>query len=246
MSIRKLCSVAMLGIAALLLLKIFTVQLSGPSSPRPGARARMLPDRSLSPMRQPSGHSGRQSVLPVQFRNPKDLGVGKLLVASRGLGDPNFAGTVVLLVHYDEDGVVGLILNRRTDFPLSRALDFKAAKERSDRLYVGGPVGTSSVFGLLQSTDKPEGAEHVVGAIYMISSKTLFEQTISKKPDADVFRVYLGYAGWNPQQLRQEVALGAWFVFPGDVTTVFDPHRDSLWPRMIHKTELELAQAIFD
>ena len=49
---------------------------------------------------------------PVQSRNPKDLGPGKLLVASRELGDPNFAETVILLVHYDTDSVVGLMLNR--------------------------------------------------------------------------------------------------------------------------------------
>src|SRR5580692_11118179 len=75
--------------------------------------------------------------LPIQFKNPKDLGIGKLLVASRGLGDPHFARTVILLVHYDENGVVGLFLNRRTDVPLSQVLDLKAAKDRSDPVYIG-------------------------------------------------------------------------------------------------------------
>lgn len=70
--------------------------------------------------------------LPVQSKNSKDVGAGKLLVASRALGDPNFAETVILLVHSDADGVVGLILNRRTDVPLSRVLDqFEGAKDRS-------------------------------------------------------------------------------------------------------------------
>jgi hypothetical protein len=75
--------------------------------------------------------------LPIQFKNPQDLGVGKLLVASRSLGDPDFAGTVVLLVRYDEKGALGLILNRRTDLPLSRVLDLEAAKDRSDPVYLG-------------------------------------------------------------------------------------------------------------
>ena len=78
--------------------------------------------------------------LPIQFKNPKDLGVGKVLVAGRGLGDPNFAGTVVLLVHFDGKGAVGMILNRRTDVPLSRVLDLTAVKDRSDPVYLGGPV----------------------------------------------------------------------------------------------------------
>ena len=131
--------------------------------------------------------------LPVQSNNPKDLAAGRLLVASRGLADPNFAETVVLLVHYDAQGVVGLILNRRTDVPLSRVLeDLKPAKERSDRVYLGGPVETPLVLALYQSPANLDRAEHVFG-IYLISSKTLFEGTISAKPDPGVFHVYVGY-----------------------------------------------------
>jgi len=53
-------------------------------------------------------------LLPAQSRDIKSLGAGKVLVASRNLGDPNFAETVILLVRYDAQGVVGLVLNRRT------------------------------------------------------------------------------------------------------------------------------------
>ena len=61
--------------------------------------------------------------LPVQSKNGKNLATGKVLVASRNLGDPHFAKSVILLVRYDADGVLGLVLNRRTDIPLSRVLD---------------------------------------------------------------------------------------------------------------------------
>jgi len=245
MSLRKLCFRALLTVTALLPLAVVALPFESVTSTDLLARANPLSaDLSLWAARQPLNNPGLQHILPIQFRNPKDLATGKLLVASRGLADPNFAGTVVLLIHCGEDGVVGLILNRRTDLPLSRALDLKAAKGRSDHIYLGGPVGTSSVFALVESSAKTEGAEHVAGAVYLISSKTLFEQTLSKQPDPGVFHVYLGYAGWNPEQLRKEVELGAWFIFPGEAAAVFDSHPDSLWPRMIHKTELELAMAI--
>jgi putative AlgH/UPF0301 family transcriptional regulator len=182
--------------------------------------------------------------LPIQFKNPQDLGVGKLLVASRSLGDPDFARTVVLLVHYDEKGALGLILNRRTDVPLSRVLDLKAAKDRSDPIYLGGPVGPSTVFGLLESAAKMEKAENIFGGVYLISDKALFEKTISTRPDPGVFHVYLGYAGWTQDQLRNEVKLGAWFVFPADAATVFNSDPDSLWLQMIQKTELHLAKTV--
>ena len=180
--------------------------------------------------------------VPVQSKNTKELGAGKLLVASRGLGDPHFAQTVVLLVRHDAQGVVGLILNRRTRVPLSRVLeDLKAAKDLSDPVYLGGPVEPPAVFALLKSPAKVEGAEHIFGGVYLISAKPLFEQTISKRPDSDVFHVYLGYAGWTQEQLRKEVELGAWFIFPPDASTVFNADPDSLWPQMIRKTELNLA-----
>jgi putative AlgH/UPF0301 family transcriptional regulator len=180
--------------------------------------------------------------LPVQSKNPKDLGAGKLLVAGRDIADPNFAQTVVLLVHCDAKGVVGLILNRRTNVPLSRMFEqLKTAKNGSDPVYLGGPVEGPAAFALLQSVAKVEGAEEVFGEVYFISTKTLFEKTISTQPGPDAFHVYMGYAGWGYAQLQKEVQLGAWFIFPSDTRTVFDSDPDSLWRQMIQKTEFKVA-----
>ena len=199
------------------------------------------PTRSLTTFR--SKREGlAASFLPIQFRNPKGLGVGKLLVASRNLGDPHFARTVILLVHYDENGVIGLILNQRTDMPISKILDLKAAKERSDPVYIGGPVEPSAALALFQSAANIKEAEDIFGDVYLISKRDLFEKTLAARPDPHAFHVYLGYAGWTQAQLQAEVQLGAWFVFPADSTAVFNSDPDSLWPRMIQKTELQLAK----
>ena len=194
-----------------------------------------------------SGSVYRAEFLPTQFKNlqrknPKDLGVGKVLVAARGLGDPSFAGTVILLVHYDGKGAVGLILNRRTDVPLSQVLNLKVTKDRSDPVYLGGPVEPTAVLALFESSAKVEKAENIFGGVYLISDKALFEKTISARPDPGVFHVYLGYAGWTQDQLRSEVQLGAWFVFPADAATVFNSDPDSLWLEMIKKTQLKFAK----
>jgi len=87
-----------------------------------------------------------------------------------------------------------------------------------------------------------EKAENIFGGVYLIADKALFEQTISARPDPGVFHVYLGYAGWTQDQLRTEVQLGAWFVFPPDAATVFNSDPDSLWLQMIEKTEFEMAK----
>jgi putative transcriptional regulator len=261
MSLRKLCFVTMLAmIVAFGALGRLNAQIKPFEVPTPNSWRHdpaLATDGSLWHMGQPANKLGRSrwveafrtrneirplAFLPVQSKKSKDLGAGKLLVASRGLADPNFAQTVVLLVHYDTEGVVGLILNRRTDVPLSRALEgLKAAKDRPDPVYLGGPVETPAVFALLQSPAKLEGAEHIFGGVYLISTKTLFEQTISARPDPSAFHVYVGYAGWTNDQLRMEVELGAWFIFPADAGTVFNSDPDSLWSKMIRKTELKLA-----
>jgi putative AlgH/UPF0301 family transcriptional regulator len=178
-----------------------------------------------------------------QTKSTNDLGAAKLLVASRDLADPNFVKTVILLVHDDGDKVLGLILNRRTDVQLSAALPaLKAAKGRADRMYSGGPVDATNVFAMLESPAKVEGAPRVFDDVYLILTRALLEQNIAARRDAGVFHIYLGYAGWTGDQLKREVELGAWFVFPADAATVFDTDPDTLWSRMIRKTEQKMAR----
>jgi putative AlgH/UPF0301 family transcriptional regulator len=240
MSLRKLCFYAMLALLACIAagtlkrnLKEFDVRETSADADNLSPAIRFPANSETLPA----------DFLPIQSKDATNLGVGKLLVASRNLGDPQFAKTVILLVRYDAQGVLGLILNRRTRVPLSRALEsLKAAKDRSDPVYMGGPVEMPAVFALFKPPNKIEGAEHVFDGVYLITAKTLFEQTISARPDPSIFHVYLGYAGWNPEQLEQEVGLGAWFIFPAEAGTVFNADPDSLWDEMIRKTEMQFAR----
>jgi putative AlgH/UPF0301 family transcriptional regulator len=231
MSLHKLCFFTLATIVAFAAAGRLSQESDVPkANTRPHGPA-LTPFRTESEMLPPD-------FLPVQSKDTNALGAGKLLVASRDFADPHFAKTVVLLVHYDAKGVVGLILNRRTNIPLSRGL--KAAKDRSDPVYLGGPVEPGVVLALFQSPAKIEGAEHIFDSVYMISDKILFEQTISTRPDP-VFHVYLGNAGWEVDQLRKEVERGWWFIFPADANAVFSADPDSLWSQMIQKTELKWA-----
>ncbi len=259
MSLHKLCFVTILTtIVAFVPTRRLNIQTKEFDLLTPSSRsdAVLVPDEASWYMGQPAKAQDRSHrlklrekseippavLLPVQSKNADDLGVGKLLVASRNLDDPNFAQTVLLLVHYDAQGVVGLILNRRTNLPLSRAFEgLKAAKDRSDPVYLGGPLETPAAFPLLQSLTKVEGAEHIFGGVYLISTKALLEKTIAARTDPSMFRVYLGYAGWTREQLRMEVQLGSWFIFQADARTVFNSNPDSLWSQMISQTELKSA-----
>jgi putative transcriptional regulator len=186
--------------------------------------------------------------LARMFGQADTLAPGMFLVASRDLGDPNFAHAVVLLVHYDdENGAMGLIINRSTDVPLSRIFaDLKEARDRADPIYVGGPVETGTVLALLKSASKPKEAERVFGDVYLISSKTLLEKTLASGIEASQFHAYLGYAGWGREQLEHEVELGAWHVLAADTGNVFHSDPESVWPRLIGRTEVRIARGYSD
>ncbi len=171
------------------------------------------------------------------------LAPGRFLVASRDLGDPYFAEAVILLVQYnDQRGAMGLIVNRRTDVPISRVLnDLKEAQNRTDPVYVGGPVELTSLIALIRSADKLDGAKKVFGDVYLMSSKELLQKTLASRVDANSFHAFLGYAGWEPGQLEHEVDVGAWHIMPADAAEVFHSDPDSVWPRLVRRTETQIA-----
>ena len=173
----------------------------------------------------------------------RDLGPGRFLVASRGLLDPNFARSVVLLIQYNEDGAMGLVINRPTKLPLSRVLDgLKDAKGRSDPVYMGGPVAITAVLALLRSRDGVEEGQRVLAGVYMISSKASLEKALAARTESSALRAYLGYSGWAAGQLEQEVELGSWWILRADADTVFDPDPATVWPRLIQRTEARIAR----
>lgn len=172
----------------------------------------------------------------------KNLTTGKLLVAPRNAPDPRFAETVILLVQYDGQGAVGLIVNHQTKIPISRALEpWKQAKGKSEPVYVGGPMELNKVLALLHSGRKPADARQVIGDVYVASSQKLVEKELEEGVGGDRFRLYLGYCGWGPGQLEHEVELGVWHIFTANASLVFDSDPASLWSRLIARTEGQVA-----
>ena len=186
------------------------------------------------------------AALMAQEDSTPDLAAGRLLVASPDLRDPNFAGTVVLLIHHDGQGTLGLIVNRKTKTPLSKAMTSIAPNEKSsipsaDPVFSGGPVAQSGGMALLRSTTKPEEAARVFGDVFLVSTRKLVEKSVAEGKTPAEFRVYLGSCGWAPGQLDMEIKMGAWHVLQANAALVFDPDPDSLWPRLVELSHLEIA-----
>jgi len=183
------------------------------------------------------------SVLAAQSKRPEDLGAGKLLVMPRDSPDPNFAESVVLLVHYGADGAVGLMVNRQTKLPVSRALpDLKGSSKNSSPVYMGGPVEIETVLALLQSRTEPQDATRVFGNVYLVSTKRGLEAELAAGTGPGEFRVYLGYCGWASGQLEYEVTRGGWYIFDHSEKLVFDSSPSTVWSRMIARAEQGIAR----
>jgi len=171
-----------------------------------------------------------------------ELAQGQILVADRKLRDPHFAGSVVVLITYDDEGAVGLILNRKTETPVTKILgSVKEAEGRKDLAFEGGPVETQSILALTRSREKLNGMQHLFGDVYAILSEGPLKKTLATGVGSNLLRFYMGYAGWGPGQLDAEVDAGAWHIVKGDANAVFDPDPDSLWERLNRQSSMSLA-----
>ena len=104
------------------------------------------------------------------------LQAGSFLVASRGLLDPNFSHTVVLLVDYNEKGAMGLIINRPTEVKLGEMVtDVEGVEGSQKTVWVGGPVAHWQMVLLVRSAVELEGAEQIFEDIHFTASREVLE-----------------------------------------------------------------------
>lgn len=158
---------------------------------------------------------------------------GHFLVASNDLRDPNFYRTVVLILEDNDDGTMGLVVNR----PSSLTVDSAFARVEkpalsSDPIYSGGPVETTALFILHNCPELGVHDEHVTDGIFLTGSNDSFESLVSGEQGCDHacgFRVYSGYAGWGQQQLTDEINRGDWLILEADCDTVFSIDPYSVW-----------------
>jgi putative transcriptional regulator len=161
------------------------------------------------------------------------LAKGKVLVAARSLRDPNFVETVVLLVDFSADGAVGLILNRRTDVPISRVFTGpEGLRAGRSTLFLGGPVDVKGILGLARGANASLN-RHVVKDVYLVNSRESLDALLGAGTSPEWCRVYAGYSGWGAEQLQREVIAGAWSVLEGNGRIAFDPQPETLWDRLI-------------
>jgi putative transcriptional regulator len=192
------------------------------------------------------GTRGRQTAPIVTKRSwappTKQPAKGRFLIASRTLGDPNFSETVLLLLAYDATGAVGVIINQPTTIRLRSLLpDVKELRDRSERVFRGGPVAGHLLLVLVRVPTRPASSQHIFGDVYVSGSRAVLRKALGKAGKTNRLRAYAGHAGWGPGQLDREIARGDWYVAPGDAKMIFDASPAAIWPKLIERFSGEWA-----
>jgi putative transcriptional regulator len=180
---------------------------------------------------------------------------GSLLVATPALGDPSFHRSVVLLLDHDEEGALGVVVNRPTEVDVGAVLpDWEAYAGVPGVVFHGGPVDLDSALalGAVRSAlhgptglvvPGPAGRDllgwrRVIGDLGLVDLEAPPELVV---PALDRLRIFAGYSGWGSGQLEDEVSEGAWWVLPAEPQDAFANEPGDLWRAVLRRQPGELA-----
>jgi putative transcriptional regulator len=157
---------------------------------------------------------------------------GHLLVATPRLVDPNFWRTVVLVGEHSEEGALGVVLNRASETPVQEAVpELAELAEDVGPVHVGGPVQTSAIVVVADFAEPERAAALVLDSVGFLPSET----DPLELGELRRARVFVGYAGWGPGQLDDELAEGSWIVEPALPDDVFTDEPDGLWSAVLRR-----------
>lgn len=163
--------------------------------------------------------------------DPTRLAPGFLL-APPPLSDPNFDRSLILLAAHEESGAMGFIINRASEMKLHLLLgELDITPTIDDRVVlIGGPVNGYSGFVLYEhEAGQPAGPGVEVSPTISVSpSRDVLELAATGKLPGR-FELLLGYAGWGPDQLEQEMSCGSWLHAPFDAELLFDVPLEERW-----------------
>lgn len=173
--------------------------------------------------------SENERIWSYEFEKGKDIDAGKMLLSEPFMFDENFKRTVVLVCSNDDvNGTVGLILNKSINIRLQDVIDdFPPFK---GKVFLGGPVGTDTIQFVHSLGDELEGSRKLNDHLYWGGNfKQLIELIKEGKVKSDDVSFYLGYSGWEPGQLQQEMEDNSWIVAKASFKHIFRSDVQTLW-----------------
>jgi putative transcriptional regulator len=156
---------------------------------------------------------------------------GQLLVAGPTLADPNFWRTVVLIIEHNEEGALGLVLNRPSETTAGEAVpELEPVVELDEPLFVGGPVQPSSVIVLGQFEDASDAALIAFEDVGVLGAGG---ETDQLGAGVRAGRAFVGHSGWGPGQLDSELERGDWILEPARREDAFSAEPRELWEEVL-------------
>jgi putative transcriptional regulator len=158
---------------------------------------------------------------------------GKLLIASPALVDPNFARSVVLITEHNEDGAMGIVLNRPSETAVEDVVPQLAeVAGEGAPVYVGGPVQPTALVVLAEFSDLDAAAWIVTADVGFASAEV---EVADLGAAVRRGRVYAGYSGWGEGQLEAELETASWIVEAPLPAELFAEEPDSLWRAVLNR-----------
>jgi putative transcriptional regulator len=165
-----------------------------------------------------------------------------LLVATPSVEGDVFRRSVILMLHHDESGAQGVVLNKPLEAPVDSVLPgWQRVVTAPPVLFQGGPVSTSSALGIVTVPgDEPEplGVQRLFGSIGLVD---LDVPTPVVAAELAGMRIFAGYSGWSQGQLELEIRRGDWYVVDSEVRDAFTADPDSLWRDVLRRQRDSLA-----
>ena len=176
--------------------------------------------------------------------DPKETSLtGQVLIAMPAMGDPRFNQSVIFLCAHTNEGAMGIIVNSPLSSPrfsdLLKQLNVDPVPPaRTIRLCRGGPVENARGF-VLHTTDwTGDGSLRVDESLALTASLDILK-AIATGGGPQQGILALGYAGWGPGQLDQEIQQNAWLSAPADLELIFDTKHDTKWRRALAKLKVD-------
>lgn len=171
--------------------------------------------------------------MPLEHPRYNSVKTGRLLISEPFMMDPNFKRSAVMLADHRADGTVGFVLNR----PIGMKIDQLVADfpEFDSDVFFGGPVATDTIHYIHCVGDLLDDSIRVMQGVYWGGDFNKLKFLIqSGLIEPKHIRFFIGYAGWDPGQLKDELAVGSWYITRMHANYLFKSAPASLWKQINH------------
>jgi putative transcriptional regulator len=174
-------------------------------------------------------------VIDFEFSNSNKPETGTVLISEPFLSDDYFSRSVIYLCEHNQDGSFGFVLNKYLEKDLNELIPNIGANRI--KVSIGGPVDNSNLFYLHTLGDRIPDSIQIHKNVSVGGKFEQLKDLLKEDPEAaEHVRFFIGYAGWSPGQLDEEIAENSWIVLKNvPIDYLFDTRNTKLWTSIMEK-----------